>query len=146
MKKSLLSLVLISVFGLVFSGCTIKREVKPIQNMTDTNICIIKNDKVKGHFLESYVDTLEELGYIVNVLPPYSQKDSCKIVSTYTARKSWSITTYMSYARIKVYEDSKLIGKAVYDARDGKGKVFDVHINAHEMTESLVEDLFKKQY
>ncbi len=144
MKKSILSLLLILIFTIIFNGCTIKREVIPTKGIDSTNICIIKNERVKGHFLENYVDSLEELRFVVNVLPPNSQLNSCEIISTYTARRSWEITTYLSYAKIKVYKNSKFVGNAVYDARGGKGMVFDVHIDEKAMVKSLVAELFQK--
>lgn len=66
----------------------------------------------------------------------------CKVSSTYMARWSWDLAIYMSYAKINVYEDSKLVGSAMYDSTGGGGRVFDKFGNASTMIKSLVHELY----
>lgn len=135
----------ISLLGIIiFSGCTIKREVTPISKEIDNTVCIIRDNAVRAGFLTAYKESLQELGYIVKILPQNSSTDSCKISSTYTAKWSWDLAIYMSYAKINVYKDSKLIGSALYDSRSGSGRVFDKFGNGDEMIKSLVQELYPK--
>lgn len=130
------------IIGILFSGCSIKREIKPVDKVVDEKICIIENDAVKKGFLVAYKEGLEELGYKVKVLPSNSDKNMCKVSSVYTARWSWDLAIYMSYAKIDVYENSTLLGSALYDSTYGGGRIFEKFGNAANMVKSLVKELY----
>jgi hypothetical protein len=138
------NIFLLLVGIVIFSGCTIKREVSPISKKIDNKVCIIRDNAVRPGFLVAYRESLEELGYIVKILPENSNNNMCKISSTYTAKWSWDLAIYMSYAKINVYKNSKLIGSALYDSRSGGGRIFDKFGNGNTMIKSLVKDLYPK--
>lgn len=142
-----MSKVLFFVFFsiITFSGCTIKKEISPISKIADDKVCIIKNNAVRSGFLTAYREALEESGYSVKILPENTTLDTCKISSTYIAKWSWDLAIYMSYAKINVYENSKLIGSALYDSTSGGGRIFDKFGNGSTMVKSLVKDLYPKK-
>ena len=133
---------MITMMAFLISGCTIKREVKPVSNLMSDKICLIEDTKVREGFLDTYSKVLEDKGYQVDVLSPRSSKTSCKVTSTYTALWSWDLALYMSYAKIKVYENGKLKGSALYDSRSGGGRIFEKFGNGDKMIKSLVDELF----
>lgn len=142
--RSVIYLFVIFSLAVGFSGCSIKREVKPIDRPIEKEVCIIEDDTVREGFLKTYVNTLEEMGYIVKVIPKNSDKTSCKITSTYIGKWSWDLAIYLSYAKIDVYKDSKLVGSAMYDSTAGGGRIFDKFGSGSKIIRSLVEELYKK--
>ena len=137
--KIIISGVLVLLF---MSGCTIKREISPVSKVLDEKVCIVKDTNVRPGFLIAYREALEKLGYRVEVLPVNSNTNMCQVSSTYDARWSWDLAIYMSYAKINVYEDSKLIGSALYDSTRGGGRIFDKFGNGSTMIKSLVKELY----
>lgn len=138
--------VLVLIFSLILlSGCSIKREINSVpSNKKIDEVCIIENRAVKPGFLNAYSEALYELGYRVKILPQRSSVDQCLVSSTYIARWSWDLAIYMSYAKIDVFENSKLIGSALYDSTNGGGN-FNKFVNGAEMTKSLVKELYLKK-
>jgi len=138
---------LVLVFGalvILFSGCSIKREVKPVGKEIDKEVCIIEDTSVRQGFLQTYEQTLEQMGYKVKIIAQGSDKSACKTTSTYMGKWSWDLAIYLSYARINVYQDGELIGTALYDSRGGDARIFDKFGEGEEMIKSLVEELYKK--
>ena len=141
-KKTLLTtfIIIIMVF---LQGCSIKREIKPVEQLDDKEICIVENFNVKKSFLNSYEKALKKVGLNVRILPEDSNLNSCYVTSTYTARWSWDLAIYLSYVQLDVYKDSKLSGSAHYDSRHGSGNM-SKFIKGDELVNDLVDELFKK--
>jgi hypothetical protein len=143
--KRLRTIGITAGFGLVLlasSGCTITQDVKPVTPLSTNEVCIIDNPAVKSGFLQAYTDTLQRNGYKARVLPEKSGVDACKVTSTFIGRWSWDMAIYLSYADIKVYEDGKLSGSVLYDARSGGARVFDKFVNGESKVSELVTQLF----
>lgn len=49
---------------------------------------------------------------------------------------------YMTYLDIRVFENGQQVGRALYDARRGGGRVFKKFINAEKKINELVDQLF----
>ncbi len=84
---------------------------------------------------------METKGYRVRTLPAQASLIECPITSTYTANWRWDLATYMAYAEIKVYDNGKPIGEAIYDSRNGGGS-FGKFISAETKIKELVNQLF----
>ncbi|WP_296001665.1 Sbal_3080 family lipoprotein [Rugamonas sp.] len=133
--------VLLFISGVALSGCAIQQTVKPVEHFADQQVCVIENPAVREGFVESYRHALETKGYVARQLPATASIIECPITSTYTANWRWDLAMYMSYADIKVYNNGKPIGEAVYDSRHAGGNM-GKFINAdHKITE-LVDQLF----
>jgi hypothetical protein len=131
--------LVLASFG--FLACTITQEVEPLARTPTPEVCIIEDPDVREGFLAEYTATLRARGYDVRVLPSGASLDACTVTSTYTARWSWDITIYMSYAQIKVFVDGQLAGQALYDARRGSANT-DKFIDAEPKIRELVSELF----
>lgn len=134
--------VLALVIGCV-SACTIQQQITPVDRavLADPVVCIIEDPAVRPGFLAEVLKALRDLGYSTQQLPPDASVTECATVMTYTARWSWDLTIYMSYARIVVYSDGAKAGEALYDATRGGGRL-DKFIDAEPKIRELVEELF----
>jgi hypothetical protein len=104
------------VLALATSACAARQIVIPVARVEGREICVIENDAVKEGVLERYTRVLGEKGYMVRVLPATRQIGDCRFTSIYRARWQWDMRDYLAYAEIMVYEETRLIGHAVYDA------------------------------
>jgi len=95
--------------------------------------------KVRQGFTDTYRAALQEKGFTVKQLPPASNPSDCHLSTQYIAQWKWNLTIYMSYVEIKVYEDGRMIGKALYDARIAG---LDKYINAEDKIREMVNELF----
>lgn len=140
MKKHLLLLAV----TLAISGCAIHQKVSPVEHFQVKQICIIENSAVREGFLSTYRLTLAEKGYEVRVIPKFASPSDCAITSTYTANWRWDLALYMAYAEIKVYNNGKLAGEAVYNALGG-GANPNKFVRGEEKIKELVNELFPRR-
>ena len=139
MKKTIL---FIGISIITFTGCSIKQEVKPLTlKENTTEVCIEENKAVREGFLKAYKEVVEEKGYKVKLLEKDAPLNSCKLVSTYVANWTWDLAMYLVYAEIKIYNNTKLAGEAIYDARQAGGRL-DKFISADKKVRELVNQLF----
>lgn len=131
-----------SIAGLVLlCGCAITQVVTPVSVHRTEEVCIVKNDEVRRGFLDVYRNALEQKGFEVRVVEPGKRDLTCALTSTYRANWSWDLALYMSYAEIRVFEGSELVGKAEYDSTRG-GANLGKFISAKNKVAELVEELF----
>ena len=116
MYQKAISVLLLAVF---ITGCSIQQKVEPVNLTKKAELCIIENPKVRDGFLQEFRRVLAARQINHLVVPELNVPESCQWTVTYTARWSWDMTIYMSYAEIKVYEEGQLSGEALYDARRG---------------------------
>jgi hypothetical protein len=126
---------------LAISGCAITQEVRPVQVMDASEICIVRNEKVRESFLEAYQRALERKGFEVRVIEPGSRDPTCPLTTTYTANWRWDLALYMAYARLRIFRGSEEIGTAEYDSMRG-GANMGKFINAESKLNELVDELF----
>lgn len=112
-----------------------------MQNQSETTLCIIENPAVRKGFFETYQQVLQERGHTVRTLPQGSDIRACTLTTTYMGRWSWDLAIYLSYARIDVYNDGRLIGSAEYDARSG-GANMGKFVKGEKKIRELAERLF----
>lgn len=147
MKKSCwLKSVMVGGMGLFLCGCAIKQQVQPVQavpELKSKSLCIIEDAAVRKSFLDALVKTLQDRGFSVQVVNAGTTPVDCPTTISYTARWSWDLRIYMSYAKVSVSSGGKQVGEAVYDSRQG-GLNLDKFINAEEKVKDLVDQLFPK--
>ena len=73
----------------------------------------------------------------------YANKN-CEWTLTYTARWTWDLALYMSYAEIKVFKNGKLDGEAMYDSTRG-GANMSKFIDSEPKIRELVEELMQRE-
>ena len=139
MKKQLMLLGTVCS-ALLLTGCSIKQEVRSAKNLQSKEVCIVKNEKVRESFLESYTNALEKKNYNVKVMDLHAARE-CKVKSTYTANWLWDLALYMAYTKITVYKDNDIAGEAVYDSLAGGGNM-SKFINADNKIHELVSELY----
>ncbi|RUO55540.1 Sbal_3080 family lipoprotein [Pseudidiomarina homiensis] len=107
------------VFGL--TGCT-AIDVSQISRAHKVeHVCIESNPKV---IVDGFVDTVTQIfqqrGISTQIYNAGAQPNDCEVIMFYTARRSWDITPYLSYAELSLFKDNTQIGYAEYRLR-GKG-------------------------
>jgi len=138
-----LRLTAITAGFFVLSGC-ISQNINPVQTQQALapEICMIaKTKKIRQGFTDTYRTALQGKGFTVKQLPPASNPSDCHLSTQYTAIWRWDLALYMSYAEIKVYENGRPAGQAVYDARKA-GLALTKFIDAESKILELVDELF----
>lgn len=99
-------------------GCTAVR-VQPVSSQERVeHVCIERNPRVGiGDFISVMQEGFRNHGITSSVVEPPA---NCRYTSTYTARRTWDITTYLSQAQIDIQRDGRTIATAHYHLR-GKG-------------------------
>lgn len=106
---------LVVCWSFLIAGCT-SVDVRPVDpKMHDMSfVCIQRNPKV---MVSDFLDVLEE-GFARHrvearvfdgKLPKY-----CEYRLGYTARRSWDIVPYLSYAELLLVKQKQIIGRATY--------------------------------
>jgi len=131
------------VLAVVLAGCSIRQEIKPVAlaQLPMKEMCIRENRDVRPGFLDAYKAALESKGLSVRVIDPDAGVTACPLLTTYVANWRWDFTMYMAYAQMVVYRDGAEVGRAVYDAAGGGGRL-DKWINADDKVRELVNQLF----
>ncbi|APA66567.1 Sbal_3080 family lipoprotein [Janthinobacterium sp. 1_2014MBL_MicDiv] len=134
-------IVLFAAVMFLFTGCAIHQTVKPVGNFATKEVCILNNPDVRVGFMVAYKRALEGKGYVARQLPVTASIIECPLTSTYTANWRWDLAMYMHYANIKVYNNGKVVGEAVYDAKRA-GLNTGKFIDADQKIGELVNQLF----
>lgn len=131
------------LMALLVSGCSIKQQVDPasLNSALPPDICLIPGKGVREGFTTAYGDALTNKGFSVRTLHAGANPSQCPLSTTYTGNWSWDLALYMSYADIRVFERGQQVGKAVYDARSGSGRL-DKFISAESKIAELANKLF----
>jgi hypothetical protein len=105
---------------ILLTACTAV-QVTPInKDLALKNVCIQKNNKVTVHdFLPVVRDGFERHG-ISNTVFQEQKPNNCDAVLTYTALRSWDVSTYLSHAELELYKNDIKIASATYHL-NGKG-------------------------
>lgn len=127
----------------VLAGCAgAQQNVSPVSNLSLKKMCIVQNPRVsQAGFLDSLQLAIRSRGYEVQVVSPGAGPGACPQVAEYTANYQWDLALYLAYAEIKVYENQKQVGSAVYDARRVLGP--SKFIKGDDKVNELVGQLFR---
>ena len=134
--------LLLAVLPFALAACAISQKVTPVTALDTKQVCIVVNPAVFNEgFLKTYERVLIAKGYQVRQLPVGSSLIECPVLSTYTANWRWDLAMYMNYAEIKVYNNAKPVGEAIYDSRNG-GANMGKFISAENKITELVNQLY----
>ncbi|WP_419600004.1 hypothetical protein [Thiolapillus sp.] len=102
---------------LFLPGCTwMDADRINVEEYPISYLCIRYNPKVRVEdFLDVVTYTLNNEYGIATEIYKDTIPDECEYILTYTARRSWDIVPYLSYAWIKINKDKKLVGSATYE-------------------------------
>lgn len=136
-----LRFLLLTLPAILLSACTIKQTIEPANVASDETICIIEDPDVREGFLNELTKVLREKQVRYTVMDKHAALD-CEWTMTYLGRWTWDMALYMSYAEIKVYQNGRLDGEAIYDSSAG-GFNFDKFVDAEPKIRELVEELMQ---
>ena len=139
MSPRLLALACLS--ATLLSACAIHQNVRALDVVGDTQVCVINNPAVRPSVLAAYQKVLTNKGYTVRQLPESAAITDCKVTSTYQANWRWDLAMYMHFAQFRVFVDGKERGVATYDATHG-GANMAKFIDAEKKIAELVNQLF----
>ena len=125
----------------LLAGCAIHQNVRPVEAVGDTQVCVINNPAVRPSVMASYRRVLGDKGYTVRELPESAAITDCKVTSTYQANWRWDLAMYMHFAQFRVFIDGKEKGVATYDATHG-GANMGKFIDADKRIAELINQLF----
>jgi hypothetical protein len=84
------------------------------------HVCIVSNPKVTvSDFVDVLRDGFNRHNVPTSVVTPEAAR-SCDVILTYTALRSWDVTTYLSHAELRLWRSGIEIGSADYHLK-GKG-------------------------
>lgn len=130
-----------AALGMILTGCTITQNVTPTSLAGDEVVCLIENPKVREGFVAEVQHALRDGGIRYQMLPASASPYDCPVAMTYTARWSWDLTIYMSYAHMQVFRNGRPEGSALYDATKGSGNM-GKFIDAEPKIREMVAQLF----
>ena len=140
MKK----IVFMLIAGAFLSSCAISQNVDQAHIPNAAKLCVIEDDRVREGFLPELLGVLDEKGISYVVTGKHAASNGCEWTLTYTARWSWDLALFMSYAEIKVFKNGVLDGQAVYDSRGGSANMAKF-IDAEPKIRELVEELMQRE-
>lgn len=109
------------IFCCIFlTGCTAIEVMQVESSHNLKHVCIENNPKViVSDFLSTVEDVFQDHKITTEVYSGELPK-RCEFKLTYTARRSWDFTPYLSHAELRLFKDSERIGYAEYHLK-GKG-------------------------
>ena len=135
-------LLMIIAASVVISGCSIKQVVEKAEIPKETELCIVDNPAVREGFLVEFKSVLTSKKIPHRMVSESSIPANCEWTTTYTARWTWDLAMYMSYAEIKVFHKGNLDGEAIYDSTLG-GANMSKFIDAEPKIRELVNELMQ---
>lgn len=128
------------LLALALSGCSITKSIDPIKAEV-SQVCVLDNPKVlMDEFQPELQRQVEEKGFPTKAYRGARPAD-CSHHLEYTANWQWDMAMYLTYAEMRVYDRKGLAGQAVYNARNGGGRL-DKFGRTAEKIRPLIDELF----
>lgn len=124
------------------SGCSIQQSVETAEIDNRASLCVVENPEVRAGFLSSLESALADKGIRYRIVSRTAVPEECQWTANYTARWSWDLALYMSFAEIRIYKDGVQQGKALYDSTGGganMGKFIDADTKIRELVNELLD-------
>lgn len=106
----------------LLSACAIKQRVSAV-SLADAaegeRICLIDSPLTRNDFGEALAMELADRGLEVVRIGVGASERNCPLTATYVGEWGVDVFTYLSYAEITVHRDESMVGRAIYDGRDG---------------------------
>lgn len=138
----MIKILLTITISLLISACSIQQTVEQANLPNQAELCIVKNIDVREGFLTEFKASLNRKSIPYRVVKHSLIPHNCTWKATYTARWSWDLALYMSYAEIKIFHHNKLDGRAVYDSTKGSanlGKFIDAESKIQDLVNELIQ-------
>lgn len=139
--KSLVTLIVITTLA---TGCTISRNVMPVDSGESiSKVYVLENERVHmDELVTELVTQIEQLGFESESYQG-DRPDGAQHYLTYTANWSWDMAMYLTYFEATLYDDGRVLGEVEYDARSGGANMSKFGSTANKI-QPLLEDLFMK--
>lgn len=143
MKKRFVILMLL-IGSLFLSACN-SYNVKPLPlDARLKTIYIEHNPKViVDDFEDVLVDAIRKAGLNAKVVDAPVRTSSSKYVLRYTAKQSWDVVTYLTYADIEIYKGTTLQAFGTYRHRGGP---YSLSFFKWQGTESKMTPLYEELF
>lgn len=151
---SLKKLTITVAVASLLSGCAAKQEITQFNGKIPSQMCIAKHSAVKEGVLVALQKGLNSHGIKTSVINgSYIEKHgmwqpnvnpeeakNCGAVVFYSARWSWDLATYMSFANIWVTDNTlnNKVAQATYISRHGLDKFINAENKILELVDSMV--------
>lgn len=113
-KKLLTIGLLFSALGL--SACTIKQNIRGVQDNKITHLCIKQDPNTHMEEYEPMLRRLIEAKNITTSTYLNERPDNCRYHLSYFAKWSWDGAMYLRQNTITVFDNQSQIGRAEYEA------------------------------
>lgn len=113
--------VFLPVLAVGLVGCTSVKVVPLARTEAINRICIQKNNAVRVSDLLPVVQRRLEYHHIESVVFTDSLPENCTYIMNYTARRTWDVVPYLSFAEFSVNRSGVLIASAHFHLRAGGG-------------------------
>jgi hypothetical protein len=125
----------------VLSACT-SITVQPVSAAEDIReICIENNPRVQ---VRDFVSVLQNRLAYYNIQSQVVENKSaqgCVYSMTYTALRSWDVTTYLSHAELYLWKEGRQIAQAEYHLRGGGGLALTKFASTQTKMEPVIDQL-----
>ena len=145
MLKTTLRLVICSglLLSVLLTGCTIVKTATPAPVGTKIGtIYVQRNPNVHMSGLhDEIIQQLRRLGFSA-VTTEGDRPAAAKNLMTYTANWRWDMAMYLTYFQVTLLDDTRILGRAEYDATRGDVRM-DKFGKTAEKIRSLLQDLLQ---
>jgi len=133
----------ITAIVLALVGCT-SIQVQPIDRSVNLkHVCIQDNPKVVvADFVTVLRDGFDRHGISTEVFSG-STPERCEYILTYTALQSWDVSTYLSYAELRLESKGRKIASAEYRLRGKGGLSLMKWQGTKEKMDPVIDELLK---
>lgn len=134
--------IIMLVFLLILlGGCTIHQNVEPSSYNGMSELCVVEDMYVKESFRSALDESLTDKNIMSSVVSDVDKAFvQCNWTLEYQAEWSWDFVTYMTYAKIVLYEKNTVDGVARYDARRASGS-WSKWVNTKAKVKELLDEL-----
>jgi hypothetical protein len=135
-----MAICLLMILLVASTGC-ISTRVTPVEAEKIGVICIRKNPIIfQERFITQVRDEFRRNLIQTRFLEHGLEEKECFCIMEYIAHWEWHITFYLSYAKLELYRNDRLIGSAEYDATRA-GLALTKYISEETIISQLVEEI-----
>lgn len=135
-----MAICLLVILVVASTGC-IRTHVTPVEAKKIGVICIRRNPIIfQEHFITQVRDEFRKNHIQTRFLEHGLEEKECFCIIEYIASWEWHITFYLSYAKLELYKNDRLIGSAEYDATRA-GLALTKYLSEKTIISQLVEEL-----
>jgi hypothetical protein len=127
--------------GAGITGCSISQTVDPIEPAQVSQVCVLDNKDIFMDGFQPEVQRQIEAKNIPTKVYTGTRPAECSHYLEYTANWQWDMAMYLTYAEFRIYDTTGLAGSAIYNARNGGGRL-DKFGPTAEKIRPLIDQLF----